>query len=67
MHGINIINVNDFIKKPFIEKGPDGELTAHKYRFGELSTYDNDWSIEYYTEAKFIVVLRWRKLGGLIL
>ena len=49
--GLNVLGV--FVKKPFIEKAPDREATAHKWISGELFTYYNDWEIEYCTEDIF--------------
>lgn len=42
-----------FVKKPFIEKAPDSEATAHKWISGELFTYYKDWEIEYCTVEIF--------------
>jgi hypothetical protein len=39
--------------KPFIAKARDGEVTARKYRSGELFTYYHDWKIEYCIEEIF--------------
>jgi tellurite methyltransferase len=50
-NGLNVFSV--FVKKPFIEKAPDSESTAHKYKSGELFTYYHDWKIEYCTEDIF--------------
>jgi tellurite methyltransferase len=50
-NGLNVFSV--FVKKPFIEKAPDAESTAHAYKSGELFTYYHDWKIEYCTEEIF--------------
>ena len=49
--GLNVFSV--FVDKPFIEKAPDAEATAHKWLSGELSTYYHDWLIEYSVEEIF--------------
>lgn len=49
--GLNAFSV--FVDKPFIEKAPDGEVTAHKWISGELFTYYYDWAIEFCTEEIF--------------
>lgn len=49
--GLNVFSV--FVQKPFIEKAPDGEATAHEWLSGELLTYYHDWLIEYSTEEIF--------------
>ena len=50
-NGLNVFSV--FVKKPFIEKAPDGESSAHPYKSGELFMYYHDWKIEYCTERIF--------------
>lgn len=50
-NGLNVFSV--FVKKVFIQKAPDGEATAHKYKSGELFSYYHDWKIEYCTEEIF--------------
>jgi len=49
--GLNVFSV--FVHKPFIEKAPDAEPTAHKWISGEILTYYHDWLIEYCTEEIF--------------
>jgi tellurite methyltransferase len=49
--GLNVFSV--FVHKPFIEKAPDDEATAHKWLSGELLTYYHDWLIEYCAEEIF--------------
>ncbi|MCK4752618.1 MAG: methyltransferase domain-containing protein [Planctomycetes bacterium] len=49
--GLNVFSV--FVHKPFIEKAPDAEATAHKWLSGELLTYYHDWLIKYCTEEIF--------------
>ena len=49
--GLNVFSV--FVRKPFIEKAPDGEATAHKWKSGELFGYYHDWAIEFCTEEIF--------------
>ena len=49
--GLNVFSV--FVHKPFIEKAPDAEMTAHEWLSGELLTYYHDWQIEYCTEEIF--------------
>ncbi|MCD4701306.1 MAG: methyltransferase domain-containing protein [Candidatus Aegiribacteria sp.] len=49
--GLNVFSV--FVKKPFIEKAPDGEKTAHKWISGELLTYYHEWKIEFCSEDIF--------------
>lgn len=50
-NGLNVFSV--FVHKPFIEKAPDAEKTAHKWISGELLTYYHDWKIEYFVEEIF--------------
>jgi hypothetical protein len=42
-----------FVKKPFIEKAPDAEATAHHFVSGELFTHYQDWFIEFCAETVF--------------
>lgn len=46
--GINVMSV--FVRKPFIDKSPDGETSACVYRSGELMSYYWDWEILYSIE-----------------
>jgi tellurite methyltransferase len=50
-NGLNVFSV--FVKKPFIAKAPDWEITARKWISGELFTYYHDWRIEHCTEEIF--------------
>ena len=50
-NGLNVFSV--FVKKPFIERAPDGESIAYKYRSGQLYTYYHDWEMEYCVEDIF--------------
>jgi tellurite methyltransferase len=50
-NGIHVFSV--FVRKPFIAKAPDAELTAHKWISGELLTHYHDWKIEFCTEEIF--------------
>lgn len=49
--GLNVFSV--FVKKPFIEKAPDGEKSAHYWYSGELLNLYRDWKIEYSVEEIF--------------
>lgn len=49
--GLNVFSV--FVKKPFIEKAPDGEKSAHHWYSGELLSLYKDWKIEYSIEEIF--------------
>lgn len=49
--GLNVFSV--FVKKPFIEKAPDGEKSAHHWYSGELLSHYKDWKIEYSVEEIF--------------
>lgn len=49
--GINALSV--FVKKPFIPRAPDSEVTAYPYKSGELMGYYWDWEILYSTEEIF--------------
>jgi tellurite methyltransferase len=49
--GLNAMSV--FVKKPFIEKAPDGEAKAHKWVSGELFTHYHDWRLDFCTETIF--------------
>jgi tellurite methyltransferase len=49
--GLNVHSV--IIKKPFIQRAPDAEETAHLWKSGELFTYYHDWKIELCEEAIF--------------
>lgn len=41
------------MRKPFIEKAPDAEETAHIYKSGELMGYYWDWEILHSIEEIF--------------
>jgi tellurite methyltransferase len=41
--GINVLSV--FVRKPFIERAPDGETAAYPWKSGELMGYYWDWEI----------------------
>jgi tellurite methyltransferase len=49
--GLNFMSA--FVKKPFIEKAPDAETTAHPWLSGELFTHYHDWRFEFCTETIF--------------
>ncbi len=49
--GINVLSV--FVRKPFIERAPDGETTAFPWKSGELMGYYWDWEILYSVEEIF--------------
>ena len=49
--GLNVLSV--FVKKPFIEKAPDAEATAHPWISGELFTHYHDWRLDLCTEIIF--------------
>jgi tellurite methyltransferase len=49
--GLNVFSV--FVKKPFIPRSPDAEITAHKWISGELLGLYHDWRIEWSTEEIF--------------
>lgn len=51
LSGINAINV--FIKKPFIEKAPDAEMSAYLYKSGELLGFYADWEVLFSSETIF--------------
>jgi tellurite methyltransferase len=50
-NGINALSV--FVKKPFIPRAPDAEVTAYLYKSGELMSYYWDWEILYSVEKIF--------------
>ncbi len=49
--GLNVMSV--FVRKPFIERAPDGEAAAHKWISGELFTHYDDWRLDFCTEVIF--------------
>ena len=49
--GLNVLSV--FVKKPFLEKAPDGESTSHKWISGELFTHYHDWRLDLCAETIF--------------
>ena len=49
--GINVLSV--FVSKPFIERAPDGEITAFPWKSGELMGYYWDWEILHSVEEIF--------------
>ena len=49
--GLNVLST--FVRKPFIEKGPDAETAAHKWVSGELFTHYHEWRFEFCTEVIF--------------
>jgi len=50
-NGLNVFSV--FVRKPFIERAPDSEGTAHMWISGELFTHYHDWKLEDCTEEIF--------------
>ncbi len=51
MSGINAINV--FVKKPFIKKAPDAEMSSYLYKSGELLGFYADWDVLFSSEIIF--------------
>jgi tellurite methyltransferase len=49
--GLNVLSA--FVKKPFIEKAPDAESSAHQWISGELFTHYHDWRLDFCTETIF--------------